>query len=204
LAKAMVHYAPRPNHWDDFPRWLADSKRSALEAGSPWWPYQAVAALDRHLPHDAKVFEFGGGGSTIWLCDRDSIVTCVEHDLSWFEQLKSAVGGRADLRLVEPDATGSIKGSTYPGQAFDSYVSSVSGEADESFDLVIVDGRARVACVLAAKNKVRRGGMLLLDDSNREKYAAVGQELRHWPMEVYRGLRPGGGGVSQTSMWTRP
>lgn len=38
---------------------------------------------------------------------------------------------------------------------------------DEYFDIIIVDGIHRVNCAYASLNKLKKGGILILDDSNR-------------------------------------
>ena len=47
----------------------------------------------------------------------------------------------------------------------------ICDEPDASLDLVVVDGRARVECARRAMPKVKPGGLLLLDDTSRERYA---------------------------------
>jgi hypothetical protein len=111
LVDVMAYRIFRPSQCADVARWLANSKRSAMEARSPSWPHQAIAALDRRLPRDAKAFEFGGG-LTVWPSDRVFSVTCLEHDLPRCERLKMATGGWADQRLAEPATTDSITPST--------------------------------------------------------------------------------------------
>lgn len=38
---------------------------------------------------------------------------------------------------------------------------------DEYYDIIFVDGINRVNCVLGCYNKLKKGGLLILDDSNR-------------------------------------
>ena len=63
---------------------------------------------------------------------------------------------------------GKISSDVDPG-FFDDYVAAINDELDNSLDLVIVDGRARVECVRRAMPKVKPGGLLLLDDTGRTK-----------------------------------
>ncbi|HEX5544273.1 MAG TPA: hypothetical protein VFX10_02185 [Nitrospira sp.] len=129
-------------------------------------------------------------------------MTSVEHDAQWFRELKGRLGPDVTLKLIEPDPVGNVLSDTAPG-CFDKYVSSILNEADQSIDLVIVDGRARVACFRAALEKVKPGGAILLDDSDRPKYEAA-TTMVDWPRVVFRGLKPGVGMVCETSMWMRP
>ena len=74
---------------------------------------------------------------------------------------------------------------------------------DESFDLVIVDGYARPSCVLHAIPKIRRGGHLLLDDSDREYTRPAIPVLDGLPRRDFVGAAPFQRSLQQTSIWRR-
>jgi hypothetical protein len=57
---------------------------------------------------------------------------------------------------------------------------------------------------MAAIRKVRPGGRLLLDDSQRERYRPLLDALRGWRRVDSRGLKPREITVMQTTIWTRP
>jgi predicted O-methyltransferase YrrM len=101
------------------------------------------------------------------------------------------------------DATGSIT-SQVEGGFFDSYVAAIDDEPDESLDVVIVDGRARVECVRRAMPKVRSGGLLILDDTQRARYRPAIELLAGWERQVFTGLKPGDQHPAQTSAWRKP
>jgi hypothetical protein len=84
---------------------------------------------------------------------------------------------------------------------FESYVKTIDDYADEHFDLVVVDGRARTACVLQALPKVRRGGFLLLDDSYRGEYSPAMAALAGQGRNDFRGLAPYNTDLGQTTVW---
>lgn len=58
----------------------------------------------------------------------------------------------------------------YANASFEEYVKSIEEYPDESFDLVLVDGRHRSFCIPHAIPKVRPGGYLMLDNSDRRGY----------------------------------
>lgn len=140
----------------------------------------------------------------MWLRDQGASVTSIEHDAAWYADVRRPLGADTDVRLIEPDLEGALTSRVHPGVAFDAYVRAVASEPDGSFDLVIVDGRVRVACAKAAMPKVRPGGMLLLDDSDRKKYQEVHHVLAEWEPHHFQGLKPGGRGVCRTTVWVRP
>jgi hypothetical protein len=89
--------------------------------------------------------------------------------------------------------------------AFAAYVAAIDAFPDGFFDLVVVDGRSRAACLDRAVPKIRPGGMLVLDDADRPEYADAIAELPPWPRRDFRGLRPGRrSDPSLTLILTRP
>jgi hypothetical protein len=190
----------------DVPRWVRDRKTTTIAGRKPWWPYRAADGVKAALPERPAVFEFGGGGSTLWLHDHGARLTVVENDRDWYEVLRDNLAETETVTLLlrEAELSGEIGSQSMPGRYFDGYVATIADQTDESLDLVIVDGRARVACGLAAMPKVKPGGLLLLDDSDRERYTPLSTALSSWERTDYRGLKPGGGAPCQTTVWRRP
>ena len=54
--------------------------------------------------------------------------------------------------------------------SFKKFVTTIDQYPDHYFDLVFVDGRARNSCIKHAIPKVKNGGYILLDDSDRKSY----------------------------------
>lgn len=174
------------------PRWLREARdrNDPLLARRPWWNYDAIDFVDGHLRPDERVFEYGGGASTLWLIDKGCAVTTIEHDPAWYESLAA----------VAPDTVRFVAAD----ESFDEYVATVSAEPDNSLDLVIIDGRERVRCGLSAAPKVKPGGMLLLDDSDRPQYRRLHNALRGWRANHLRGLKTGDWVPRQTTVWIKP
>jgi hypothetical protein len=87
---------------------------------------------------------------------------------------------------------------------FEGYVKAIAECADDSLDLVLVDGRCRAACVLEAAAKVRPGGLLVLDDSDRDRYQPAHHGLRTWPRREFWGIKPFTVPPARTTVWTKP
>lgn len=185
-------------------RWLREYRQDDLiTARRPWWPYPLIDAVAENLPRGAEVFEFGGGGSSLWLHDHGARLTVVEHHRGWYETLRHHLPEDVTLLLREPRASGTVGSESEPGHFFDDYRDAIAEVPDASLDLVVVDGRARVACGIAAMSKVRPGGMLLLDDSQRARYALLGERLAAWHRMDYRGLKSGGDALGQATVWRK-
>ncbi|MBY4383330.1 class I SAM-dependent methyltransferase [Rhodococcus fascians] len=196
-------YGLRPHRIGEIALWAQHRHKSTLELRLPWWNYATIEAVKAFLPSHARVFEYGGGGSTLWLHDLGARLTSVEHDSDWYAVLRETLPAECML-IHRPAAQVGVTGSeSTPGLFYDAYVHAIDEASDGTFDLVIVDGRARVECIAAAKGKVTPGGFLLLDDSDRTQYRRASELLTDWIRTDYRGAKPGGGGTVQTTVWAK-
>ena len=71
----------------------------------PLWPYDAIEWVSVALPRHPRVFEYGSGGSTLWLEDRGATVITAEHADDWREELASLFGPRITLLFRPPRQT---------------------------------------------------------------------------------------------------
>jgi hypothetical protein len=185
------------------PRWLREWKSSMMDLRQPWWPYAMTEFVESVLPPDARVFEYGGGGSSAWLSDHGVRLTVIEHHQEWCEELRRVLPNTVEVISAPACGVGAIGSSAVAGY-FDDYVKAIDSYPDRSFDLVIIDGRARVECVARAKAKVKQGGHLLLDDSDRSRYSAAITAMSAWQVKTITGLKPGSPIPATTTIWTKP
>lgn len=173
-----------------------------IDLDVPWWTYNAISEIDRFLKTtpNAKVFEFGSGASTVWLARRATSVTSIEHHPEWHAhvaQTLDSIQGLApvDLRLIEPDGTppcGEIYLSQKSGEkglSFETYAREISGKDEQLFDLIVIDGRARAACLKHAITALAPDGVIVFDNSHRRRYR---QAIESSGLEArcFRGLTP--------------
>lgn len=145
-------------------RWAAsllaiyDTERM-VELDLPWWNVAATREVERFLAArpGARVFEWGAGASTVWLARRAGEVISVEHDAGWLGKFEAQTRPFDNVRLMHR----SIETS--------SYVDAIE-ECSDLFDLIVVDGRQRVACLEKAKSRLAPNGAILFDDSGRSRY----------------------------------
>ena len=60
----------------------------------------------------------------------------------------------------------------------------------EHFHIIIVDGRDRVLCVQSSLPKLKSGGWLILDNSERPEYGAAIDMMAGWNRIDFRQMRP--------------
>lgn len=147
--------------------WYYIHEKTHLE--EPFLAPATVRFLDEALPREGAGLEWGSGRSTRWLARRLHKLISVEHDEAWAKVIRQQLAGdgltNVDYRLVPLDHD--AREPTRP--VYDPvprYVSVVNQFPDEHFDFIEVDGHYRQACVLACARKLKRQGLLLIDDSN--------------------------------------
>ena len=133
----------------------------------PWLTCSSIGFLRLLIADNPRlrVLEFGAGGSTLWFADRRvEYVRTIEHSPDWYHDvLQHIEGSNVDLRLLPRP-----------------YDTAWQTPGDEPFDLVLVDGRDRVACATAAYTALKPGGVLMLDNAERGGYQPIHARLKSW------------------------
>jgi hypothetical protein len=192
IGRSARDVARQPRLGRDLGRLLATRGQSTSRLRLPWLPFRLIDELSRFLEPRSRVFEFGGGGSTLWFLDQGCEVVTVEHVGSWSRRLAA---------LVTSDRWELLDRATDGG--FDDYVDAISDFPEASFDVVVVDGRERVRCALAALSRVRPGGWLIVDDVDRLRYAE-GLATIPWPRRDIVGFAPAKPSLAHTAVFMRP
>lgn len=201
----------RARHWA-YSLTKVHNSRALAALDVPWWTYDAIAAVtswfaDRDGSR-VRVFEYGSGASTLWLARRASEVYSVEHHRGFGEMMAAELEqfDNVTLRVVEPAVSerpviASAK-EGHQGLDFAGYVAAIDS-VQGGFDLVVIDGRAREACLRAAQSRLSPKGILVFDNSRRRRYReairASGMLERQFP-----GLTPTLPYPEQTSLLRTP
>lgn len=120
----------------------------------PWTSYSFIPFINDHLTNEMDVFEFGSGNSTIYYAARAKHVYTIEHDKDWHDRLKNTLPSNTSL---------------YYSELKEEYEQSIELPGIK-FDIIIVDGRRRNNCIKEAVNYIKKEGIIILDDSEREAY----------------------------------
>lgn len=196
--------------------WLRSRRpnRSALAEGRPWMTFRAVTALDRLIKPHFSGFEFGSGGSTIYFASRVAALVTIEHDQAWFANVQSTLDSKrlsnCRCRLVEPVVATNgrpLAPSIRFGNAaadFSDYAGAIDTFPDRSFDIISIDGYSRCACARHTRPKLKPGGILILDNSDRPDYLPIFKLFDDWKRCDFYGIGPYRRTPWQTSIWQRP
>lgn len=125
----------------------------------PWYSYSMVTFLSDRVGPDMRVFEYGSGYSTLWWAERVSHVTSCEHDREWYDSLKARAPANVDLRFCGPDT--------------DCAYSLMAAHFEDEFHCLVIDGRDgdRVDCAKNCLRALKDDGVIIWDNSERERYA---------------------------------
>lgn len=202
------------------PAWLASMR--AAEHGAdpmsdalPWLTFAATAELSRIVSPTSRVFEYGAGGSTLFFAERAAFLASVEHNEDWYGRVARRLDGFDNVEFIlsppEDDASGQSNGEYgsgdpgYQGMTFADYAASIDRFPDSSFDVLLIDGRARPACFRHGHRKVRPGGCIVIDDSERPRYSSI-EDLAleaGWSAQRFFGPGPYTRTFWETTIWTK-
>ena len=131
----------------------------------PWIAYSSIKFLENFLSKDSRVLEFGSGMSTIWYGKHAGEVFSVEDYKPWHDKVSKIIEGKC------------ITNITYKITEDESQYCSFMSNDKKGFDLVMVDGKFRSKCISNASKLVRPGGVLYLDNSDKDS-APNGGDMR--------------------------
>jgi predicted O-methyltransferase YrrM len=163
----------------------------------PWIVPASIGWLRRRIRSDWLILELGSGRSTVWFARRAGRVISFEDNEFWADQTRQRLDqeglSNAEVRLRQ----------------IDDFPVEVGSLPDASFDLVVVDFLeaptvTRMDALKPAMRKVRPGGLLLLDDSDRSGYAEAFALLDGWRFRKFTGVKDEWPEACETGIFRRP
>lgn len=190
-----IRYASSWSHftriWSYRSRWTAsfEQGRNSVADELPWLNFPAIEFLLENIRPEYKVFEFGGGGSTLFFCKSVAEVATVEDHPGWFETLERTIlekgyqNWKGFLIVPEPVPGNAFRTKENPddfasgakgmeNMSFEKYARIIDVYPHEYFDIVLVDGRSRPSCIQQALPHIKPGGLLVVDNAERPYYLA--------------------------------
>ena len=118
-------------------------------------------------------FEFGSGGSTNIASYYKLKTYSVESNVHWHEKLKNS-GINAEYITVDLKVNNNI-GRPGPGTTVEDYKKYIQAYKSEyNADIILIDGRFRVACALDIFSKIRKDTIVLFHDyTPRKQYHII-------------------------------
>jgi len=146
----------------------------------PWMNYGIIVFLEKRLKKDMQLFEYGAGYSTQFYASLVSSVTSVEYDKSWFDK-------------VSKNTLDNVEMLYRPLEKLEGYTGSIL-ETKRKYHVVVIDGRDRVNCAKQALGCLTDDGVLIFDDTWREKYHDIFPYASKLGFKFldFEGIKPGG------------
>jgi hypothetical protein len=173
---------------------------NSFDIETPWYNYGAINWVKKNIKSHMRVFEYGSGGSTLYYAKHVKEIISVEHNEKWFEEVKKRTSRyhNVDIVLQEPDILEknencnflSYTFKEYQGLNFERYVRIIENYPDDYFDLIVIDGRCRHMCLEFSMKKVKKGGWIIFDNSERlNNYNAI-QKYNYLKLVFFYGFGP--------------
>lgn len=180
------HYLQEKGYFNGHP--------SDTEGYTPWYNFPAIKFTKDILKPEHKVLEYGAGYSTLFYRDRVSELYTVEHNEEWaakvteidpnmvinivpkFSNYKPEAQELLDefirMELPLPCSTDEKHDEIHGllNSEFVGYASMIFDKPKGYFDIVVIDGMARVLTGFFAANMIKDDGYIILDNSDRWVY----------------------------------
>ena len=133
----------------------------------PKMTIKEIKAFSYFMKPENVYFEFGSGGSTNLASYYKVKTYSVESDVNWHKKLKD---NKINAKYITIDLKAKYFG--YPGKGVNlgnikQYIQSYKNEYNA--DIILIDGRFRVACCLDIFNKIRNDTIILVHDYTNNK-----------------------------------
>jgi len=166
-----------------------------------FWMNQAAQywLWDWIQPHHVG-FEWGSGFSTVWLGRHSASLVSIENAIDWFRRIRE---------LLEKSNVDTVELIYEP--ELPAYVATINRFPDGHFDYIFIDGfrKSRVICATHAWKKLKKGGILVFDDSEAKVYRdavtflnSKSDNVHHFSGRVENPWNDNVG-WSQTSVWIK-
>jgi hypothetical protein len=183
----------------------------------PWISFAAIRFLQGYIRSYMHVFEYGSGGSTLFFARHAQEVISVEHDKIWGQALMRELSRYrytnyqircipADSRLThtEGNLSNPLDYLSSDGCIYYNYAISITDYPENSFDIILIDGRARPSCFMLALARVKTGGIIVWDNTDRQHYfPAMRLAGKNFIMKDFPGSTCCAPFFTRTSIWIR-
>jgi len=123
----------------------------------PWMTYPAISFLEKRIKDGMTIFEYSCGNSTLWWAKHVKKLVSCEHDREWYARMAKLIPDHVELHQIDLQYGGG-------------YCRKIS-EYTDAFDVIVIDGRDRVNCAKNCLNALKKNGVIIWDNSDREAYA---------------------------------
>ncbi len=159
-----------------------------LAEEKPFLGEHTIRMIGQIITRKTSVLEFGGGGSTIWFARRAKRVLTIEGNITFAIAIIKKLNQE---KLKNTEVRYSPKYTLFHLMV-----------PPNTFDLVLLDGRKRLACARLAVNSLKPNGWIVLDNSEAVKNKTCVEYLgslgwKKWETSGYKL-------TSNATFWKKP
>lgn len=131
----------------------------------PWYTLPALEWLKKQDTKKWYVFEYGCGYSSIWWKINCKFLYSIDHSEQWAK----SVGA---IHINEEEE----------------YASWITSIDKIKYDCIIIDGIQREKCTVYAIDKLKSGGIIIIDNWDDEDFnpTLVQDLIKHWPIQIFK------------------
>lgn len=132
---------------------LSSIKSKAVnKKGKPalWYTFPMNDFLEHKYYKNRSILEFGGGQSTLWWAQRAKEVVSLEGSMKWVEYIHENTSSNVTVYHVKDNGLPTAR----------NYLDY------RLFDIIIIDSLHRFKCAVWSMKRLKKGGALILDDSD--------------------------------------
>lgn len=177
--------------------------KDTLVSKIPWMTFSAIRWIDKKINKKFVIFEWGSGGSSLFFEKRCQKLFSVEHDKNWYQKVKLLISKKTNYKLIKPSIGRGYRSNdeNFKGLSFKDYCCEIDSYPNNYFDLISIDGRARNDCIKHAVSKIKKGGYIIVDNSDRAIYSKGMNLLQNFKKIDFEGNGPLNNYVWKTSVF---
>jgi hypothetical protein len=117
----------------------------------PWFTFTAIGRIEQIIQPTWNMIEFGSGMSTKWFAERVATIHSIESNPTWHARVAPTLPKNAKYEL----------------RARETYAD-IAEYQDGYFDFAVVDGEVRANCMRSVLPKIKSGGYVYFDNSDKD------------------------------------
>lgn len=139
----------------------------------PWMNDREIALIEEYLTPSTIMLEWGSGGSTMHFSKLVKDYYSIEHDDKWYFKVLIDKPDNVKYYYQPPNILVHPNESSH--QSHKDYIER-AGKLNTQFDVVLIDGRARLACAIYIKKYLHKNSIVFIHDfwkRQRTRYRPV-------------------------------
>jgi hypothetical protein len=145
-----------------------------------WMTDKEQVFFKTYLNEKQRILEWGCGSSTVHITEIVKEVHSIEHNKDWYNKINQELlnVNNVTVHLCEPDIEYIEGGHCGTFQQFKTYITKPLELG--IFDLIFIDGRARIECSKICKDISHKDTLIFIHDYRGRFYNENYQEVEHY------------------------